>query len=316
MRTFAQKKNQPQDEKLKAGLIRRATPRSGHGIQHTSCACGGGCPKCQMKKSDAGGNVSLHEQASPTPLTIPQLFQSSGQALDASARRELEPRFGADFSAVRVHTGAAAAESAAGLGARAYTVGPHIVFGAGQYQPRSPEGHKLLAHELAHVVQQQAATSVQLSGYTAEDEPYEREADRASADATSGRHAKVNLRAPLGGAQFGLYSAVKCSYYMWKYSKLQEECRAEYKSACGGDMLSDECADFMGGTGFPSDAIMRCIGRKNPTAKRNLLESCLKTATGSYGNSKWTSNDSGGDSSEPTAVASSGSGEPSEDSMA
>jgi len=61
---------------------------------------------------------------------------------------------------------------------------------------------------------------------------------------------------------------------------------------------------------------MRCIGRRNPTAKRNLLKSCAKTATGSYGNSKWTSNDAGGGTSEPTAVAGSDSGKPSGDSMA
>ena len=284
-----------------------------------SCACAGECPKCQGKKPGPKRGVlqtkrveqgeaertpapphAEHEHANPA--MIPQLLQSSGQALDAGARAELEPRFGVDFSTVRVHTGATAAESAAALGARAYTVGPHIVFGPGQYRPRTREGYRLLAHELAHVVQQRAAASVQLSAYAAEEEPYEREADRAGDDAASGREAKVELNSPHGAPQFGLFSAIKCSYYIWKYSKLQDECRAEYQKACGSDMLSEECEAFMGGAGFPSDAIMNCVGRKNPQAMRDLLKSCTKTAAGSYGGSKWTMNDAGGDD-ESSAIA-------------
>jgi hypothetical protein len=70
----------------------------------------------------------------------------------------MEPRFGADFGAVQVHSGAAAAGQAARFSARAYTVGEHVVFGAGQYQPGSEAGRHLLAHELAHVVQQRSGT--------------------------------------------------------------------------------------------------------------------------------------------------------------
>lgn len=66
----------------------------------------------------------------------------------------MERGFGADFSRVRVHSGAAAAQSAQELSARAYTVGHDIVFGAGQYRPSTHEGRRLLAHELTHVLQQ------------------------------------------------------------------------------------------------------------------------------------------------------------------
>ena len=72
--------------------------------------------------------------------------------MDAGTRGFFEPRLGHDFSAVRVHTDAGAAQSAGALGASAYTVGPNIVFGGG-YRPDRPEGQRLLAHELAHVVQ-------------------------------------------------------------------------------------------------------------------------------------------------------------------
>jgi hypothetical protein len=79
---------------------------------------------------------------------------SAGHSLDHAVRAFAEPRFGRDFSQVRVHTDAAAAESARTLGARAYTVGRDIVFGRGEYAPHSAAGQRLLAHELGHVVQQ------------------------------------------------------------------------------------------------------------------------------------------------------------------
>jgi hypothetical protein len=68
----------------------------------------------------------------------------------------MEPRFGHDFSQVRVHTDSKAAESARDLTANAYTVGRNIVFGTGQFLPGTQMGWQLLAHELTHVVQQSA----------------------------------------------------------------------------------------------------------------------------------------------------------------
>jgi hypothetical protein len=86
--------------------------------------------------------------------TVDAGLGSPGQALDRKTREFFESRFGYDFSQVSVHTGSRAAESAEALQAKAYTVGPQIVFGSGEYAPESPEGKELLAHELAHVVQQ------------------------------------------------------------------------------------------------------------------------------------------------------------------
>ena len=78
----------------------------------------------------------------------------AGRPLDPGLRAFFEPRFGVDFSAVRVHREAGAAASARSLGARAYTWGRHVVLGQGEYRPESPSGKHLLAHELTHVVQQ------------------------------------------------------------------------------------------------------------------------------------------------------------------
>jgi hypothetical protein len=88
------------------------------------------------------------------PPSVHDTLHAPGQPLDAGVRAFLEPRFGYDFSGVRIHTNPQAAESAKAVNAHAYTVGQNVVFGAGQYQPHSSAGQKLLAHELVHVVQQ------------------------------------------------------------------------------------------------------------------------------------------------------------------
>lgn len=84
-------------------------------------------------------------------------LKGSGAPLGTSTRAFFEPRFGADFSQVRVHTGPEAQRAARGIGARAFTTGRDVVFGAGEYAPQSREGGTLLAHELTHVLQQGAA---------------------------------------------------------------------------------------------------------------------------------------------------------------
>lgn len=81
----------------------------------------------------------------------------AGHPLDAGVRNAFEPRFGASFENVCVHSDAEAAAAADSVGARAYTVANHIVFAAGEYQPQSSSGQRTIAHELAHVVQQDGA---------------------------------------------------------------------------------------------------------------------------------------------------------------
>jgi Domain of unknown function (DUF4157) len=88
------------------------------------------------------------------PTIVNEALRSPSQPLDAATRAYFEPRFGHDFSRVRVHSGGAAAQSARAVNAVAYTVGHDIVFGAGQFTPGTHEGRRLIAHELAHVAQQ------------------------------------------------------------------------------------------------------------------------------------------------------------------
>lgn len=85
-------------------------------------------------------------------------FRGGGQPLPASTRSYFEPRFGKDFSDVRVHTGSTASEAANSINARAFTMGKDVVFGSGQYSPGTTTGKQLLAHELTHTIQQGKST--------------------------------------------------------------------------------------------------------------------------------------------------------------
>lgn len=126
-----------------------------------ACACGGGCPKCQTEQPGREYESLQTErvQASDTgeiaaPPVVHEVLRSPGQPLDPATRAFMEPRFGHDFSLVRVHSGPAAEQSARDVNAHAYTVGHHIVLGAGRFASATSEGRRLLAHELTHVVQQ------------------------------------------------------------------------------------------------------------------------------------------------------------------
>ena len=130
--------------------------------------------------------------------------RSAGQPLDAGMRGFMERRFGRDFSDVRVHTGGGAADATRRMDAIAYTVGPEIVFGSGRYEPETMRGRHLLAHELAHVVQQRGG--VDLGGGTHRSgERYEREADRAADDAVLHDRSVVIA----AGSGFGTHAEVQ-----------------------------------------------------------------------------------------------------------
>ena len=88
------------------------------------------------------------------PPIVHEVLAEPGQPLDPATRGFMEPRFGHDFSKLRVHTDAKAAESAQAIDAAAYTVGNDLVFGAGRFNPQNSDGRQLIAHELTHVVQQ------------------------------------------------------------------------------------------------------------------------------------------------------------------
>ncbi|NRR29672.1 DUF4157 domain-containing protein [Oxalobacteraceae bacterium] len=124
------------------------------------------------------------------PDSVGATLAQPGQALDQDTRSDMESRFGADFGGVRLHTDSAAADSASDVDAHAYTVGQHVVFGQGQYQPQSETGRQLLAHELAHTVQQQGLQRAGVSSLPDQGPEYRRleaEADHMADAALRGR---------------------------------------------------------------------------------------------------------------------------------
>jgi hypothetical protein len=90
---------------------------------------------------------------------ITQLLTNQGESLDPAVRADMQAQLGGSFAGVRVHRGPAAAEAAASIDARAFTIGRDVVFGAGAYDPDSNRGRQTLAHELTHVTQQRGATA-------------------------------------------------------------------------------------------------------------------------------------------------------------
>jgi hypothetical protein len=117
-----------------------------------------------MQAKELPGQVSVTEYQE-VPSIVREVLRSPGQPLDPATRAFMEPRFGHDFSNVRVHSSSTAEKSARDINAQAYTLGRNVVFVEGQYAPETTIGKKLLAHELTHVVQQasiQAAPLVQL----------------------------------------------------------------------------------------------------------------------------------------------------------
>jgi hypothetical protein len=129
------------------------------------------CPECEEelhRQPTEEEEVQAKNSPGQAPEITPKLssrvnaIHGSGQQLPESVRAFFEPRFGRDFSQVRFHTDVQAAKSARTINARAFTVGRDVVFGAGHYAPETINGKRLIAHELAHVVQQRANDMITL----------------------------------------------------------------------------------------------------------------------------------------------------------
>ncbi len=170
------------------------------------CACGnrsssgGECESCADKKT-ALQRKSENNSVGDVPPPVHDVLRASGRPLDGATRAFMEPRFGQDFSSVRVHTDSKAAESARSVDALAYTVGNNVVFGAGRYAPHTGAGKKLLAHELTHVVQQSGASTSAMQSQSlrlgANNDPLEREADQQADRVVDGPGGVVNASAAM-----------------------------------------------------------------------------------------------------------------------
>lgn len=144
-------------------------------ILQRKCGGGGCCDDCDKKKLQRSV-VGLASGPAPryAPPIVHDVLRSSGQPLDHATRAAMEPRLGFDFSRVRVHRDERAAESAHAVGARAYTVGADVVLGRNATRD-------VVAHELAHVVQQRGAAGGGPIEIGRADDPLEHQADEAAA---------------------------------------------------------------------------------------------------------------------------------------
>lgn len=167
-----------------------ATSTRGKLLQR-KCACGGQASQSESECEDCKKKKTLQRHAAgpaaqpAAPPIVHEVLNSPGQPLDPATRNFFEPRFGHDFSRVRVHTDDRAANSARAVNASAYTVGRDIVFDANQYRPLQGKGNQLVAHELAHVVQQETSVPSVSTGpgslrIAPPDDGPEREAEHAA----------------------------------------------------------------------------------------------------------------------------------------
>lgn len=153
--------SQPNDpDEQEADAVADRIMRMPDGVAKPPCpTCAAGatpCPTCSE-----GQPSTIHRKTNsgtgnhPSPAAHHVIGRlGPGHPLDKSTRAFFEPRFGSDLSHVRVHTGAQAEKTAKSISAKAFTIGPSIAFGIGQYAPESQEGRTLLSHELTHVTQQ------------------------------------------------------------------------------------------------------------------------------------------------------------------
>lgn len=167
-------------------------------ILRRKCACGGSgdpggqCAECEKKKLQRSGAGQAPEFA---PHIVHEVLRAPGEPLDARTRAYFEARFGHDFSKVRLHADAEAAESARAVNALAYTVGRDIVFANRPSVPGTAEGTRILAHELTHVLQQSGSDGSAGLRVGSIDSPFEREADQAASAVLSNQHSAPTVHA-------------------------------------------------------------------------------------------------------------------------
>jgi hypothetical protein len=157
-------------------------------VLQRKCACasaGTECERCAQPLRLQRRSISTDRAPmGDAPSIVHDVLASPGRPLDAQTRSYMETRFGRSFADVRIHTDEQAAAAARAVTAHAYTVGNSVAFASHAFSPHSPAGQRLLAHELAHVVQQSSSGAT--PGLA-----HEQEADRAADDVLAGQNVRI-----------------------------------------------------------------------------------------------------------------------------
>ncbi|HLH73800.1 MAG TPA: DUF4157 domain-containing protein, partial [Chloroflexota bacterium] len=244
------------DQRRPANRI--ATPqRVKSGIIQRHCACGGTaspdseCAACRAMRLARRPDVSSGA-ADAIPPMVHDVLRSPGRPLDTASRAFFEPRFGRDFSRVRVHADAPAAASARALNALAYTVGRDLVFDTGQFAPETAAGRRLLAHELTHVVQQDAGDVAPLPrrvGDAHDDD--EREANAAMVELSEETETLWPAIQPASRAR-GIVQRFSTSEHIEIGNRAYEQAHAQIQPPSGSPLTID--ADFVKELYLPAES--------------------------------------------------------------
>ena len=170
------------------------------------------CSKCEEEEKLRRKPESSQSSPATAPPIVHDVLRFPGQPLDSATRAFFEPRFGYQFSSVRLHTDRQAQESALSVKAKAYTVGSHIVLGRGHYAEGSESGRSLLAHELSHVVQQSRGST---GASPAESAQLEASAQSAADQAIHSHSVNVSGVSTLGMARQSLFDQFSAGAYSW-----------------------------------------------------------------------------------------------------
>jgi len=179
----------------------------------------------QRSEKAAGNTSPAGETAVPDPVR--DVISSSGQSLEPSIQRAIEDRMGDSLGDVRIHTGSQAAAACEAINARAFTVGSHIAFNSGEYDPSSAEGQHVLAHELAHVRQQ---TGGAVSMLPQEDVDLEVDPDPALE-----QEAKETAQRVVKGGELGIQRLADTEIHVQRVDKTRRE-------VIHGEMSTNEIA--------------------------------------------------------------------------
>lgn len=241
----------------------------------------------QVSGHDTGlGELNIARRALPEPArdnshsdgVVETALAQSGASFESAARRDMERRFGHDFSQVRVHTSPTAAQAADALQARAFTYGRDVYFGEGQYSPGTADGRRLIAHELAHVLQQSPAIHRQ------EKTPASNQDKYCHHDELRGVNRKIDtwvylimLTAAAGDTYEALKERELPKWIDWRYGKIPAEDKAKIlaairgapRTADGANVAITAGCQYSIGLDFPTYAALNRIGDKNrPAAKQ------------------------------------------------
>lgn len=163
--------------------------------------------QAQHDTSPAGG--------AGVPDSVREVISSPGRSLDSSIQQVIEDRMGDSLGDVRIHTGPKAAKACEEINARAFTVGNHIAFNSGEYDPNSPEGQHVLAHELAHVRQQTggAISMLPQEGLELEIDP----------DPQLEREAEETAQQVMNGGELGIQRLAQTAVHIQRIDKTRRD---------------------------------------------------------------------------------------------